>query len=118
MVGIIFNLIVVILCFIFKINQIILESNLFLLVFNIMPIYPLDGANALMELVKLKYDDEYTIDIIFLISIIFCIILIFFFIIIKMYLYLLFVLYFLYNLKKIKNIKENYYLDKIMLLKM
>jgi len=92
--------------------------NLFLVVFNILPIYPLDGSNILLEILKIKFDIEYSFDIIFIVSIFFCIILIIFFIIIKMYLYLLFIIYFLYNLKNVKRIKEKHYLDKILIFKM
>lgn len=53
-----------ILAYIFKSNTMIKEINIFLAILNIVPIFPLDGYNVLMNLLKMKFDCNKVNDII------------------------------------------------------
>ena len=89
--------------------------NLFLILFNILPIYPLDGANILIELLAYKFDMDYIVDIFVYIHRFFCILFIVLFIILKMYIYSFVLIYFMINYKRIYMLKEKAYLDKLIL---
>ena len=102
----------------FKYNEDLIYINICLILFNLLPIYPLDGFNVLLEILKIRYDLEYSIDVICFIDWIFCIILTFLIIIMNKYLYLLFIIYFIIQFRSVKNIRENYYLDRMVVFKM
>ena len=61
--GILFNVIVIILIKLDIINtfykDIILNYNLLLIIFNLIPIYPLDGFNILESILELIYKEKY-----------------------------------------------------------
>jgi len=56
--GPLVNLLIVIFGLIFNINNNIIYSNLLLLMFNLIPIYPLDGGRIVMNLLKILYGNR------------------------------------------------------------
>lgn len=56
--GPLFNLFVVIFGIIFNINVNIIYANLLLLLFNLLPIYPLDGGRILNEILKIYFGNR------------------------------------------------------------
>ena len=116
--GVISNLIVILLIKITNINSLnyLVYYNLFIIIFNLIPIIPLDGFRILNDLLSSIYDDNYTFIIIKKIDSFCLIMMLIILLILKIYgllliwCYLL-VKYFKYNIddKKIKNL---YYLLK------
>ena len=116
--GVISNLIIILLIKITNINSLnyLVYYNLFIIIFNLIPIIPLDGFRILNDLLSSIYDDNYTFIIIKKIDS-FCLIMMLI-ILLKLKIYgllliwcYLLVKYFKYNIddKKIKNL---YYLLK------
>lgn len=116
--GVISNLIIILLIKITNINSLnyLVYYNLFIIIFNLIPIIPLDGFRILNDLLSSIYDDNYTFIIIKKIDSFCLIMMLIILLILKIYgllliwCYLL-VKYFKYNIddKKIKNL---YYLLK------
>lgn len=116
--GVISNLIIILLIKISNINSLnyLVYYNLFIIIFNLIPIIPLDGFRILNDLLSSIYDDNYTFIIIKKIDSFCLIMMLIILLILKIYgllliwCYLL-VKYFKYNIddKKIKNL---YYLLK------
>ena len=116
--GVISNLIIILLIKITNINSLnyLVYYNLFIIIFNLIPIIPLDGFRILNDLLSSIYDDNYTFIIIKKIDSFCLIMMLIILLILKIYgllliwCYLL-VKYFKYNNddKKIKNL---YYLLK------
>ena len=116
--GVISNLIIILLIKITNINSLnyLVYYNLFIIIFNLIPIIPLDGFRILNDLLSSIYDDNYTFIIIKKIDSFCLIMMLIILFILKIYgllliwCYLL-VKYFKYNIddKKIKNL---YYLLK------
>ena len=116
--GVISNLIIILLIKITNINSLnyLVYYNLFIIIFNLIPIIPLDGFRIFNDLLSSIYDDNYTFIIIKKIDSFCLIMMLIILLILKIYgllliwCYLL-VKYFKYNIddKKIKNL---YYLLK------
>lgn len=116
--GVISNLIIILLIKITNIHSLnyLVYYNLFIIIFNLIPIIPLDGFRILNDLLSSIYDDNYTFIIIKKIDSFCLIMMLIILLILKIYgllliwCYLL-VKYFKYNIddKKIKNL---YYLLK------
>lgn len=52
------NALIIILSIIFKLNKLIIFSNLLIALFNLIPIYPLDGGRIIKEILKIKIDNR------------------------------------------------------------
>ncbi len=116
--GVISNLIIILLIKIIGVSNLnyLVYYNLFIVIFNLIPIIPLDGFRILNDLLSCIYDDNYTFIIIKKIDCFCLIMMLIILLILKIYglvliwCYLL-IKYFKYNIddKKIKNL---YYLLK------
>ena len=61
--GPLVNLSIIVLALVFKLEDIILYSNILLLLFNLLPIYPLDGGRILKNVLQIKLDYWKALDI-------------------------------------------------------
>lgn len=65
------------LAYIFKDNNMIREINVFLAILNLIPIFPLDGYNILLNMLKIIYNEKYILKFVRIIANIFMIIILF-----------------------------------------
>ena len=52
------NILIIAISILFKLNKIIVFSNLLIALFNLLPIYPLDGGRILKEVLKIKINNK------------------------------------------------------------
>lgn len=116
--GIVGNLLIILLIKLFNIEslQYLITYNIILIIFNLLPIIPLDGFRILKDSLSLIYDDEYTYLLIKNIDI-FCLIMLFIILVIfKLYAQLIIWSFLLYKLIKY-NIDNKKMLKLVELLK-
>ena len=61
--GPIINVLIIVFAFIFELDNIIIYSNILLLLLNLLPIYPLDGGRILKNILQIKLDYWKSLDI-------------------------------------------------------
>ena len=104
--GVIGNFVILLYSLKNNINDNVLHYNYLLLLFNILPIYPLDGSVFLKNLLNIFYDNDYTIDIIKNLSLFFIICLLFVSFIFKLYWLCVVGFMLLYKVKDISEVKK------------
>lgn len=100
--GIIANLLIIIIIKLLKIDSLnyLISYNIVLIIFNLLPIIPLDGYRLLKDILLIIYEEEFTFTIIKKIDI-FCLIMLFIiFLILKLYGLILLLIFLLYKLIK------------------
>ena len=97
------------------IYKLFLENNIYIIIFNLLPIYPLDGFKILNSILELLFNYKKSINLIFIINII-TIILFFLYLYINKitnYLIIIFLLINLINyIKELKHIVNKFYLER------
>lgn len=115
-VGILMNTILLIL-FNFTNNNLLVEYNKLMIIFNLLPISPLDGYKLIYNLLSLIFDDEYIIDCLYYLSLIILTILSITIYIIKLYGYFLIIIFLFLNTIKTKKEIKKYKLKHYLLFK-
>ncbi len=108
--GIIVNLIIILLFKVIKTNfldnniiVIIINYNILMVIFNLLPIAPLDGYKILNTLFQMVFDEEYTKDCLYYLSLIFLVIISICLFIFKLYGYYLIVVFLFFRTIKEKR---------------
>lgn len=108
--GIIVNLIIILLFIVIKNNfldnniiVIIINYNILMVIFNLLPIAPLDGYKILNTLFQMVFDEEYTKDCLYYLSLIFLVIISICLFIFKLYGYYLIVAFLFFRTIKEKR---------------
>lgn len=121
--GIIFQILFMIILFLLynlnviniNIYKLFIENNIYIILFNLLPIYPLDGFKILSSILELLFSYKKSIRIIFIINIINIILFFYYLYINKItnYLIIIFLLINLINyIKELKHIINKFYLER------
>lgn len=97
--------------------EVVVNYSLVMIIFNILPIIPLDGSKVFKTFLEMVFDTEYASDISYYISLIFLSLLLIFFLIFHKWFYLIIIIYLLIiNVKEHKSLYNTLY-NKLYFLK-